>query len=493
MERGYAIAAVGWQADVPPHGPDDADLMTLDVPVVEGVTGLVVCEIVVDELTDLHSLGSRYPDPIEPATGGEQVARLTVRDEPYGNAEALADDLWSFDRLADGRVAIRYPDGFEPGRIYNLVYTGVEPKVHGLGLATTRDLVSFLKYESHTPEGQANPLAQAIDRTHAFGSSQSGRFLRHLLHQGFNEDERGRQVFDGLFVSVAGAGMGSFNHRFAQPSRHSSAHVDTFYPTEQFPFLDRPQTDPVRTETGGLLDLSQATQTTPKVFYINTSTEYWNRGASLTHTTIDGKTDIEPPANVRIYHFSSTQHGPGELPGTGAVLPGNPANSHLGFRALILALDDWVRDGVEPPASAHGIIDNEPPELGPIYPIRLPVVDADGNEIAGIRLPEVAVPLGTFSGWRFRTESMGATWSLAGLQGFWSPFARTRQEAEAAGDQRQSLEARYRDRHDYVTRCVAAARSLVHRRFLLDCDIGRVAQRAAVMYDWACHESHAAS
>lgn len=528
LELGFRVAAVAWQADVPPDAADDHDLMVLDVPAAEGITGPVACEILVDAPTQLHSLGSRYHHPYEPSSGAAATAVLTVRDAPYDEPEPLPDDTWTFDRLGDGRAAIRYDAGFEPGRIYELVYSGRDPRLVGLGMATTRDFVSFLKYEASTPAGQANPGAGHIDRAHAFGSSQSGRFLRHLVRQGFNQDESARQVFDGLFVNVAGAGQGSFNHRFAQPSRHASAHFDVHYPTEQFPFLDAPQTDPVTGATAGLLDACAAQGSTPKIFYTNTSAEYWNRSASLIHTDLEAQGDVEPPANVRIYHFAGTQHGPGELPGPGAVLPANPVHSHLGFRALFVALDEWVRDGLQPPPSAHatiatgtlvepdpdtvgwpalpdlplpeqprrsrrldwgpgwedGIIDREPPGLGESYPIRVPRVDADGNEVAGIRMPEVAVPLGTFTGWRYRSPAMGAPRALVGLAGLWLPFATTQAIADASGDPRPPIASRYRDRDDYVERCVAAAQDLVARRLLLARDVELVAERAAVMYDW---------
>lgn len=533
MEQGYSFAAVGWQADVPEYGSEDRDLLTLDVPSIEGVTGPVACEIVVDAPTDLHSLGSRYHHPYEWSEPHTADATLNVRDEPYAVHEPLERGSWSFDHLPDGRAAIRYPAGFTPGRIYNLVYTGRDPSVMGLGFATTRDFVSFLKYESATAEDQPNPTSGAIDRVHAFGSSQSGRFLRHLLHQGFNEDECGRRAFDGLFVNVGGAGMGSFNHRFAQPSRHASAHVDTYYPTEQFPFLDDPQQDPLSDDHDGLLDLARATDTAPKVFYTNTSTEYWNRGASLTHTDILSQLDVKPADEVRIYHFASTQHGPGELPAgahnDGAPLPANPVNFYFTYRALLQTLDAWVQHGVAPPANAHstiaagtlvrpdansigwpaipqlplaahprhprrldwgphwaqGIIEHEPPGHGEFYPILLPKVDVDGNEISGIRMPEVAVPLGTFAGWRYRTDAMGAPWALAGLSGFWRPFALTQAEAESAGDPRQPLDTRYADVEDYVARCLAIAESLVQQRLLLSRDVPRIAERASLMYEWA--------
>lgn len=527
MDRGFSMAAVGWQADVPPHGDEDRDLMTLDVPVIAQVTGPVACEIIVDAPMQLHSLGSRYHLPYEWSQADVETAELSVRDEPYETATVLPRDSWSFDRLAHGRAAVRLPEGFVPGRIYNLVYTARDPGVFGLGFATTRDFVSFLRYEEATAEGQANPLAGCIDRTHAFGSSQSGRFLRHMMYEGFNTDEAERQVFDGLFVSVGGGGMGSFNHRFAQPSRHASAHFDVYYPTEVFPFHDLPQTDPCTGVTAGLLDTCVADDVVPKTFYANTSTEYWNRSSSLIHTDIEGRQDIAPHPLSRIYHFSGTQHGPGALPGPGDALPANPVFSHFCFRSLILALDAWVRDDVLPPDSAHatlaegtlvpleqvawpdlkdlplpskprqprrldwgehwaqGRIDNEPPKAGGFYPVLFPQVDGDGNEIGGVRLPEVCVPLGSFAGWRFRTADMGATWALAGLSGIWLPFAPTQAQADAAGDPRPPLAQRYRDRSDYVDRCVAAAQELVDQRLLVAEDVARVAERAGIMYDYA--------
>lgn len=532
MDMGFTLAAVAWQADVPPAAEDERDLMTLDVPVLRGITGPVACEIVVDAATEVQSLGHRYHHPYEWSEPHVAAAVLTVRDEPYGPAEPLPRACWAFDRLPDGRAAVRLHDGFAPGRIYNLVYTGREPRVMDLGFAATRDFVSFLKHEVATPTGQPNPLAGHLDRAHAFGASQSGRFLRQLVCQGFNQDEAGRRVFDGLFVDVAGAGQGSFNHRFAQPSRHASAHTDALYATEQLPFHDLPQTDAAGGATAGLLDRSDAAGVTPRIFYANTSTEYWNRGAALIHTDLDGGRDVAPHPASRLYHFAGTQHGPGELPPPGTSLPAdapadNPVDFHLAYRALIVALDGWVRDGTEPPASAYptlaagtlvpldrvawprppglslpahprrvcrldrgdrwaeGIIDREPPGLGAFYPVLLPQVDEDGNEIAGVRLPEVAVPLGTFTGWRFRAVQTGAPWALAGLSGSWLPFAPTREAARAAGDPRRSVEERYRSRQDYVAQCLAVARALVRRRLLLARDLPLAEERAGRMYNLA--------
>jgi hypothetical protein len=520
MQQGYTVAACGWQADVPPEAPDNPHLLTLNVPTINA-TGPVSCEILVDETTQIHSLGSRYHAPYEVADGCEQIAQLSVRERPYETATPIARSEWSFDRLDDGRAAIYYAAGFQPGLIYNLVYTGKDPRVMGLGLAVTRDFVSHLKSSAYS----SNPSKRA----YGFGSSQSGRFLRHLLYEGFNEDEDGRQVFDALQVNVAGAGRGSFNHRFAQPSRHASAHFDVFYPTEQFPFSDAVQTDPHSGQRGGLLDRCRERGVTPKVFYINSSSEYWNRGGSLIHTDVDGCTDLEIAPEVRIYHFASTQHGAAELPSGPDILPGNPVDFRLGHRALLLALDRWVRDGIVPPASRYpqladgtlvdphgalftfpslpglvpptvhrtprrldhgpdwpkGIIGTEPPAVGHQYAALVPAIDADGNELAGIRLPEVAVPLGTFVGWRLRSEQMGAPWAMVGLAGAWLPFA----ACESPGDPRPTLAVRYVDIDDYAERCVQAAHALVAEQLLLERDITRVDQRARQMYEWVMQQT----
>ena len=520
MRQGYTIAACGWQADVPPEAGDAKHLMTLDAPRVD-VTGSVACEIIVDEKTDLHSLGSRYHHPYEPLEDGH--ATLTVRSYPYDEAEEIGRDQWSFDRLSDGRAAIRFSHGFAPGLIYNLVYTGKNPPVMGTGFAATRDFISFLKYEI-----DGNPLGNAIARAYAFGSSQSGRFLRHMLYEGFNQDESGRQVLDGVFANVAGGARGSFNHRFAQPSRHSSAHFDVFYPTESFPFTDLPQTDDETGKRGGLLDRCDKTGVTPRIFYTNTSTEYWNRAASLNHTDVDGQVDVEVHPWVRIYHFASTKHGPGDVPQQPRQTePPNPVDFRYAERALLLALDRWIREGVDPPKSRHGriadgslvdavdlnfptipglkkpermrrplrlnwgdrwnegIIDLAPPEMGRALGVRVSQLDEDGNEIAGIRMPEVAAPLGTYTGWRYRTR--GATDALVGLEGIWLPFRRN--EDERGEDSRRSITERYHSREEYLGFVSLAALKLVGVGFMLHADVGRSIERAGQLYDWLMKRS----
>jgi hypothetical protein len=342
-----------------------------------------------------------------------------------------------------------------------------------------------------------------------------------MLYEGFNQDEVGRQVMDGVFANVAGGARGSFNHRFAQPSRHASAHVDALYPTEQFPFTDLPQTDPETGQQGGLLDRCDAAGVTPCIFYTNTSTEYWNRASSLSHTDVMGDADVPIHPSVRIYHFASTKHGPGDVPEKPRkTAPPNPVNFRYAHRALLVALDRWVREGIEPPESRYGrisdgtlvdaidmkfptipdlslpkrmrrplrldwgarwgdgIIDLEPPALGSPLGVRVPQVDDDGNEVAGIRMPEVVAPLGTFTGWQFRSN--GATDALAGLDGMWIPFALD----ASKGDSRRSISERYRSREEYLGYVVQAALALVDAQFMLYADVGRVVARTGEMYDW---------
>ena len=515
MEHGFTVAACAWQADVPPEAPDNPHLMTLDAPTIEA-EGPISCEIVVDEPLTVHSLGSRYHRPYEVAAGCAAEAELTVRSLPYDTPEPVARQAWSFTQLEDGRPAVEYAAGFEPGLIYNLVYTACQPAVMGIGMAATRDFVTHIKSDDQ----------YQVDRAYGFGSSQSGRFLRQFLYEGFNESESRTRVFDGLQINVAGAGRGSFNHRFAQPSRHASAHFDVYYPTEEFPFADAPQQDGRDGRRGGLFDRALERGVLPKVFHVNSSTEYWNRGAALTHVDVAGERDLPIHDAARIYHFASTQHGADELPQGREDLPGNPVEFKLGHRALLLALSAWVQEGREPPPSCYptladgtlvdpqeasfafpplsalgrpavprivrrsdfghrwseGIIDEAVPALGAPYPTLVPAVDADGNEVKGIRLPEVAVPLGTFVGWRLRTPEMGASWALVGLSGAWLPFAARVPEDT---DPRLSIADRYTDVDEYAARCTAAACALVAEGYLLQRDVARVHKRAAQMYEWA--------
>jgi hypothetical protein len=261
----------------------------------------------------------------------------------------------------------------EPGVIYEIIYTAEGSLVQGAGLAGIRDLVSFLKNES----GEKNPLRAAdgkplVQRTLGFGTSQSGRLLRHFLYDGFNADEQGRRVFDGVMPHVAGGGLGWFNHRFCSPTRTNGQHEEHDYPVDVYPFAYEDQYDPVQPVPDGptppdegVLTKARAAGVVPKLMHTQSSSEYWHRSGSLVHTTPAGVYDAKPPAEVRFYTFGGTRHSAGSgyadiktlagLPGyrEGGQLPANPADYRPLMRGLLMALDAWVRDGAEPPPSVY--------------------------------------------------------------------------------------------------------------------------------------------
>ena len=524
MRQGYTLAWMGWQWDV----PEQPGLLRLRAPIASDgprpISGLVRAVILLDERKGEAPLGDRghlaYPavDPDGPDS------RLYVRDHRLDPPQLVPRKLWRF----AGPTTVALEGGFEPGRVYEVVYKSRDPRVAGCAFTATRDLISFFKNDK-TP---ANPLPGTA-LAYAHGISQSGRFLRHMLYQGFNQDEAGRRVFDGVIAEVAGAGRGSFNHRFAQASRDGYQHWNILYPTDVFPFTDLPERDPETGETAGLLDRAVASGTTPKLFHVLSAFEYWNRAGSLTHTDAAGTQDAPLAETSRIYFIASAQHGPGSLPaaeggtsGNGGAYAANPNDYRPALRALVRALDEWVARGVEPPPSRYprladgtlaaperagwpalrsvpislvrnepvrmdygpgwsrGVITIEPPRLGNVYPALVPAVDADGNDRAGVRMPEIAVPLATQTGWNPRHPKTGAPDALAGVVGSYLPFARTRAAREASGDPRPSIEERYPDRASYLGRIAEAALALKRDRLLLDEDVPFVIERAAAHWDW---------
>lgn len=528
MRLGLTIIWVGWQHDV----PVGEDLLRLHVPVAtEGISpihGLVRSDWTVDRPTNTLPLAHRnhiaYPvaDPAHPANV------LTVRDGRLTSRRTVPRHEWRFAREQNGRVvesrtAIYKETGFEAGKIYELVYRAQDPKIVGLGLAAVRDTMSYAKYDP----GTVFPVKHGI----AAGISQSGRFLRHFLYQGFNADEDGRKVFDGMIIHAAGAGRGSFNHRFAQPSRDAHRYSSFFYPTDVFPFTSRIQTDPETGAKDGLFAHLDNGDSRPKIFYTNTGYEYWGRAASLTHTTIDGTRDIAPYPDERIYHLASGQHFVGrfppdnKLPGS-RVYRGNPLNFLYAMRALLTRMLQWVRDGAAPPASRYpriaagtlvpidkvafpklpdvrlprvvheayrvdygprwfeGIIDRQPPQIGKPFPARVPQVDQCGNERGGVRSVELLAPLATYAPWNLRTGFPAATDELTDFFGTYIPLSKTEAERQETGDPRPSIESLYGDKKDYLESARRAARSLVQQGFLLDEDVPNVIKRAAEHWDW---------
>jgi len=529
LRQGLTLVWVGWEFDVPPA--DGA--LRLHVPIATDrgrpLEGLCRSDWTVDRTVTTLSLGHHHllAYPASDPSAGDAV--LTVRDGRLTPRAVVPRERWRFAREVDGRVVpdrehIYMAAGFEAGKIYELVYRAVNPPVVGLGLAVVRDVVSYAKYDGRS----LFPARLGI----AFGVSQSGRFLRHFVYQGFNTDERGRKAFDGMLIHAAGAGRGSFNHRFAQPSRDAHRYSAFFYPTDLFPFTSRVEDDPVTGLSDGLA-AHERPDHLPKIFYSNSGYEYWGRAASLVSTTPDGRRDVEPMPNERLYHLAGGQHFVGAFPpAPGTRLPtarafrGDPLDYLPTLRALLVRLIEWVADGAEPPPSAYpridagtltpvsqlkfpaipgvgvprvaheayrvdygpywsrGIVTLEPPKLGPAFPMLVPQVDQAGNELGGLRAVELLVPVATYAPWSLRWGYPAATDELVDFLGTYIPFPASDAAGRAAGDPRPSLEALYGGKERYLAEARRAAAALVGRGFLLDGDVARVLVRAEREWEW---------
>jgi hypothetical protein len=372
MRRGYAVAWLAWQGDLLPGN----GRMLLDLPVARehdrSLTGLVRVEYIADRggittfpLSGRVSVRSHPTVSLDP-----REARLTRRRYPYDERIPVPAENWHFARVEGGAGLdnqgavqavipsdshIHIPGGFEPGWIYELVYTGRDPLVLGLGHAAVRDFVSFLRYGKEDCAGRANPLSQqaaTIDKAYAWGRSQTGRCLRDFVYRGFNADAAGRKVFDGILPHVAGAGRMWLNHRFANADvSGGQQYEDHFNPADSFPFSYAETTDHL---TGRRDAILKRPETDPLVIHTQTSTEYWQRRGSLAHTDTRGN-DLPQPAGVRIYMWASSQHFADPLPkkparGVCQNFLNTVATSML-FRAMIDAMDRWATTGVAPPES----------------------------------------------------------------------------------------------------------------------------------------------
>ena len=522
LDQGYTLVWVGWQFDVPEKQP-----LKVYVPIATAngkpIVGLVRAQFIPMKPTTSMPLADRNHVPYAPVDRNEKAARLTVRSGPTDPAVAIARDAWRF--VDDGNITMAA--GFEPGKVYELVYTSQNPPVVGLGMTAVRDFIAYLKYGGTDSTWLLSDQRRYLKRAIGFGTSQSGRFLRTFLYYGFNGDEKNRKVFDGVWAHVAGAGRGSFNLRFAQPSRDGHPLLNLNYPTDLFPYTDLPETDPETGITAGLLDKVLNTPFAPKIVYTNGSYEYWGRGASLIHTSADGKSDAPLPADTRIYFLAGTQHGPGAQPRrTNTQQLANPSDYRWTMRALLASVNAWLKDGVEPPASQYPRVDKdqlapfyavpfpsprgfkfpkdtyhsprldfgpefatkgimqEPPKIGKPFPQLIPRVDInDGNEIAGIRSIDLRVPVATYTGWNLRSPEIGAPDVLFDMIGSFIPLAKTKAERERNGDRRPSIEERYASKEDYLNKVKQAAADLVKERFLLPGDVDRVADQAAARWD----------
>jgi hypothetical protein len=533
MRQGYTVVWCGWQDDV----PATPGLIRIDVPEAvdaggQPISGKIAVTFQPDAHVQVQLLSDRLHRPHPAKDLNDRDATLTVQDHEDATPQMIPRQQWSFARLEGDRVVpdathIYLASGFLPGKVYRVIFTTVGAPVIGLGLLAARDTVSFLRYGAAS---EGNPCAETIQYAYAFGRSQSGRFLRHFLYLGLNEDEQERIVFDGLIPLVAGGGRGEFNQRFGQPSNSNKYSLKNL-----FPFHDTTQTDPETGRTDGLLARLAARGKRPKVFFINTSAEYWSGHAALIHTDLDGKRDLAPSEAVRIYHFAGTQHGPGNLllTDTGAAddSRGQQRPNSVDYRPLLRAalvnLDRWVTTGETPPPSLHPRLDDGtavppthtattfqampgvqfpahqrsiarldfgsgtdegsttllPPKVGKPYPNLVSAVDEDGNELAGVRLPDVSVPLATYTGWNLRHPDIGGPGQTLSLLGSTIPFPGTRAERQASGDPRLSIEERYVSKEDYLDRVKQAAEALVQQGYLLAEDLPTVTEQASQRYD----------
>ena len=526
FRRGATLVWSAWATDVATRPGDNRLVLRAPIATKDGapITGKVAYELIVDaprataRFTGL--LGTAYPV----ANDGDPDVVLTERQRREDERRPIPRAAWSFVERNEGGAPseIALDGGFKPGRIYELVYTARDPIVAAAGMAGIRDLLSYLR---------TNPLAGApAPRTSLiFGISQSGRLIQTMLLRGLHVDEDGRAVFDGAFVHVAGGGKGGFDYRFAMPTRHFSVLEDHIYPTDFFPFATVSARDSATGAEGSILDRARALGAVPKLFYVNNSSEYWNRAASLIATDPDGERDLPPAPEARIYLIAGAQHYVGALSERGIFANCvNTLNHYRAMRALMLAFERWVREGVEPPPStypriadgtlvtvaAHGkafpgipgfrlpeanlrpprldfgsrfetdrIAEQVPPRLGKPFATLVPRPDADGLDQGGIALPEMLLPLGTRTGFNTRNEAAGFPGATGRWDGSFLPFARTEAERRASGDPRPSLEARYVSRAAYEEKVRAAAADVVRRGFLLPQDVDALVSEAGGLYD----------
>jgi hypothetical protein len=529
MRQGYTVVWCGWSGEL--LAGDHRLLLKAPVAIdhAKPIRGLVRFETTTNKPAYSLPLSMRGGHGnYSPTKEGEAKGVLTWRMRETDVRIAIPRAQWSLERLPIPRagqgvqgtlaeIRLKVAGGFRPGYLYELVCEAEGPIVQGLGFAAVRDLMSFLKHGG-TP---GNPFRDRAGKpvlryAYGFGVSQSGRFLRHFTYQGFNLDEQERKVFDGLMPHVSGGGLGFFNHRFAQPTRHNAQHEEHLYPTDVFPFTYTDTTDPFTKRTDGILHrlTSGEAKGLPKILHTQSAAEYWHRSGSLVHTDPLGQKDATIPENVRIYAFGGTQHGPAGFPPTRGLGDNlnNPGDYRPLLRALLVALNLWVREGKAPPPSAYprldqktlvdwrqttsgfpslpgvrypeviqqprvtyfgprflteGIITIEPPQVRGSYTVLVPRSDKDGNDLGTLLIPDVAVPLATFTGWNLRRHEFGAEAMLVSLTGSYIPFAKTRADRLATGDPRLSLAERYGSFDTYQNQYRHECERLVRERYLL--------------------------
>jgi hypothetical protein len=528
MRHGFTLLFSAWTWDVAPQASGDKPLV-LSPPIALGpqgksIVGNVQNEFTVSSPAEVAVYAGMRGLTYEPAVADDPKATLSRRERPNAGRQIVPRAKWRFMPPAQpgGPGQVKLEGGFQPGTLYELIYAAKDPKVAGAGLAGIRDLLAY--FREHPFEGAPPPRSVLI-----FGISQSGRLIGRMLHDGFDVGENGSLVFDGAYMEVpGGGGSAGFNSRFVQPTRHPSLLEEHDYPSDVFPFTSSPSRDMPTGKTASTLDRAKDNQgRLPKIMIANTSTEYWNRDASLVTTSPDGRQDVEPAVNVRVYAFMGAQHYVGRSktrePYTNCV---STTDHYLPMRSLLLSLELWTLGNVEPPASAfprigdgtlltveryrslfpgkfdlvpptlnlreprldfgddfatHGVAGRVPPAHGAQFATLVPAPDADGNDRGGVRMIELEVPLGTHTGWNMRAASTGFGWATARFDGSFSPFPRT--NTEAPDDPRKALSERYPSRGSFEALVRRAADRQKAAGFLLDEDVERAVAENLGLYD----------
>ncbi|HCR04183.1 MAG TPA: hypothetical protein DIU18_03255 [Gemmatimonadetes bacterium] len=513
LDMGFALVMVGWQGDLKPTTTNIVPFLPVARnPQGTSIVGPALEEVIFNDDERTSEVRLTY----EAATLDPARATLTVRRDRDSPSSRPADLSWSY--RSAGEIRIERPSGFDGSAIYEFLYEAKDPIVMGLGFVAIRDAISFLRYDRRDGFGNPNPLAfEGLPSTAiSLGISQSGRFLRDMLYQGFNEDVSGRIVFDGIHPDISGGHKTFTNYQFGQPGRLIQQHENHLYPGDQFPFSYTTLTDPISGRTDGLLERCSASGTCPKIIHTDSETELWRSRASLVVTDPLGR-DIELPENVRAYLVAGTRHGGGG--GVHSVTPtrspicqnlSNPLAYYPIRAALTVALYKWVVDGIEPPPSRFpkssdgGLVPSAesgfpripgvtysasynalrlhdhrtlPPQQGDSYTVLVGRVDEDGNAIGGIRPPTLSVPIGTHTGWNLQREGF-AEGALCAGPGSFIPFGADRAERVATGDPRLSLEERYPSHDAYVSAVASAAEALTRDRLLLKRDADEIVRSA---------------
>lgn len=516
MRQGYTILSSGWDALARPP-----DRINITVPIARNPDGTSIVGPSMEEWVVDDNETTRGELTYAPATLDPSKAQLYVRAEAMGERTEIPSSGWRYND--DGMSVSLLPEGtpFESGKLYDFVYEAKDPLVAGLGFAAIRDVADFFRNAQKDTAGNANPLAGNVEYILSYCISQPCRLVNDYLNLGFNETEGHERAIDGMLQWVGGADGVFMNYRFAQTFRTHRQRQARWFPEFQFPFADVVTTDPVSGQKEGRLRRCMESNTCPQMLTTNSDNEYWAKNMALLHISADGAEDLPDPGSVRYYHMASLPHG-ARSGGRGICAhERNPLAPYAVHRALLLALDAWVTEGTEPPKSrlprladgtlvpsmpqdgagfpqipgidyngrqhtgdlfdygphfGDGILTVLPPILvGTPYPTFVPKTDEDGNTIAGVRLPEVQVPLATYTGWNRRA---GVPQEDCGGSGIMVSFPKTKEDRLASGDPRLSIAERYPTHQEYVDAVAKAAEGLMREGLLLQEDVDRYTERA---------------